>query len=329
MDKPQSVQAADETNKVGLVAGWGSFPIEVAERCIAQGKELYVVAIKGHADPRLEEIATHTKWLGVAKLGGHLRYFSRAGVTEVALAGKLFKDKILHQGWGWMQHFPDLTCLRETSGIFITRSRDGRDDTVLSTVVRAYQKRGINVLPVTQIAPQLLTEEGCLTKRQPTRAQLLDIKFGWEIARQMGGLDIGQSITVKDQMVLGVEAIEGTDALIARTGKLCPRGGFALIKVAKPGQDMRFDVPTVGLRTMHQLVAAGGKTLAIEACKTIMVERDETLKFANAHGLSIVSLTPDAHSQTPLSQTQTSGDANLKANVPAIAPLPRAWRSAA
>lgn len=287
---PDAVDARAVAPRIGLVAGWGRFPIEVAEHCVAQGIEVQVAAVKGHADPDLERLATDLRWFGVAKLGAQLRYFSRAGIKHVTLAGKLFKDRILHQGWGWIQHLPDWHCLRTFSNVYITRSKDARDDTLLTAIVEAYRKRGIQVLPVTQIAPHLLVEQGCLTKRKPTRAQQIDIQFGWDIARCMGGLDIGQSISVKDQMVLGVEAIEGTDALIQRTGKLCPRGGFTLIKVAKPHQDMRFDVPTIGLRTVQQLVAAGGRTLAIEAGRTIMVEREETMAFAYRHGLSIVSL---------------------------------------
>ncbi|MEZ6134944.1 MAG: UDP-2,3-diacylglucosamine diphosphatase LpxI [Pirellulaceae bacterium] len=279
-----------EARKVGLLAGWGSFPVEVAERCVAEGHQVYVVAFKGHADPRLAQLATEIKWMGLLKIGGHMRFFDRVGVRQVAMAGKLFKEKILYHGCGWLAHLPDLTCYRILGDSFVTKRKDTRDDTLLTSVVRAYQRRGMNVLPVTSIAPQLLVEEGCLTRRAPSRSQLLDIHFGWPIARSMGGLDIGQSITVKDQNVLGVEAVEGTDALIARTGKLCPRGGFTLIKIAKPQQDMRFDVPTIGLRTVEQLAAAGGKVLAIEAERTILVDRQATIDFANRHGISIFSL---------------------------------------
>ncbi len=119
---------------------------------------------------------------------------------------------------------------------------------------------------------------------------MLDIEFGWQIARQMGGLDVGQSITVRDQTVLGVEAVEGTDALIARTGQLCPRGGFTLIKVAKPNQDMRFDVPTIGLRTVENVIKAGGTSIAIESHRTILVDREATLAYASQHGVSIIAL---------------------------------------
>lgn len=280
----------NENERIGLVAGWGSFPVEVAQQLRANGKDVYVVALKGHAERRLELLAAKTKWLGVLKLGHHMSFFKEHHITKVVLAGKLFKDKILYHGRGWIDHAPDFTCMRILGGSFVTKTRDGRDDTVLNAVVDAFQQRGMDILAVTEVAPTLLAREAQLTQSKPSKSQLLDIEFGWSIAQQMGGLDVGQSITVKDQVVLGVEAIEGTDALIARTGAICPRGGFTLIKVAKPNQDMRFDVPTIGLRTMEQAVRAGCACIAIEADRTIVVDRDATLQFANQHRLSIVSL---------------------------------------
>lgn len=285
-----SLSPAPDTRKVGLVAGWGSFPIEVAQHCCALGYDVYIAAIKGHADPQLADYAKAMKWFGVARLGGQIQFFQRHGVQHITLAGKLFKDKILFHGLGWIEHSPDWTCLRTLYRSFITRSRDTRDDTVLGAVVDAFTQRNLQVLPATDLAPQLMVDQGCLTRRSPNRREMLDIEFGWQIARQMGGLDVGQSITVRDQTVLGVEAVEGTDALISRTGQLCPRGGFSLIKVAKPKQDMRFDVPTIGLRTIQNLVLAGGRTLAIEAHRTILVDRLQTLEFANRHGVAVIAL---------------------------------------
>jgi len=284
-----AIQANSVAPKVGIVAGWGSFPIEVAEHCHARGYEVYIAAIKGHADPRLRQFAEAMKWFGVAKLGGQLHFFQHHGVQQVTLAGKLFKDKILFHGLGWIEHLPDLTCLRTLYRSFITRSNDTRDDTILSAVAGAFTNRNIQLLPATDLAPQLMVNDGCLTRRTPNRREMLDIQFGWQIARQMGGLDVGQSITVRDQTVLGVEAVEGTDALIARTGQLCPRGGFTLIKVAKPNQDMRFDVPTIGSRTIENVVKAGGTTIAIEAHRTILVDRDHTLALANRHRIAIIA----------------------------------------
>ncbi len=286
-----------KTRKVGIVAGWGSFPVEVAEHCRALGYEVYIAAIKGHADTRLAQYAVEMKWFGVAKLGGQIRFFQQHGVPQITLAGKLFKDKILFHGLGWMEHLPDLTCLRTLYRSFITRSNDTRDDTILGAVAGAFTQRRIQVLPATDLAPQLMVNDGCLTRRAPNRRELLDVQFGWQIARQMGGLDVGQSITVRDQTVLGVEAVEGTDALITRTGKLCPRGGFTLIKVAKPAQDMRFDVPTIGLRTIENVIKAGGTTIAIEAHRTILVDREETLALANRHRIAILAQT-DARAGT-------------------------------
>ena len=310
--------------KVGIVAGWGSFPMEVAEHCRGRGYEVYIAAIKGHADPRLAQFAVKMKWFGVAKLGGQIQFFQRHGVQQITLAGKLFKDKILFHGLGWIEHLPDWTSLRTLYRSFITRSNDTRDDTILGAVAGAFTKRNMQVVPATDLAPQLMVNDGCLTRRTPNRRELLDIEFGWQIARQMGGLDVGQSITVRDQTGLGVEAVEGTDALITRTGELCPRGGFTLVKVAKPKQDMRFDVPTFGLRTIETLVRAGGHTIAIEAHRTILVDREETLAYANKHGVAIIALNvaealvADAASVGPTlaaSATENAGPAKTTAPV--------------
>lgn len=290
---------------VGLIAGWGSFPVEVARQLREDGKQTAIVALKGHADPQLEQLATHYAPLGILKIGSHMRFLSSAGAQTVVMAGKLFKDKILYEGRGWIDHAPDFTCARILGGSFLSKTRDARDDTILTAVTNAYERRGMKVLSINQVAPGLLARDGVLTKRKPSRAQLKDIRFGWQIARQMGGLDVGQSITVKDQVVLAVEAIESTDGLIARTAKLCPRGGFTLIKVAKPDQDMRFDVPTIGARTVEQMVRAGGTTIAIEAHKTILVDRHPTLELADRHQLCIVSLneTPAENALSPARQS--------------------------
>lgn len=292
----------EQTNcgeRIGVVAGWGSFPVEVAQQLRAAGKEVVVVALKDHANEQLNEIGHHVRWFGVLKVGAHLRYLANQGVQKVAFAGKLFKHKILYQGRGWIDHAPDFTCCRLLYRNFITHSRDGRDDTVLTAIVNEYDRRGMRVLTINEVAPSLLVSEGCLTRQGPTRNQQRDIEFGWNIAKQMGELDIGQSMTIKDQIVLGVEAIEGTDALIARSGELCSRGGFTLVKVAKPKQDMRFDVPTVGKRTIEKLAAAGGKVLAIEAHRTILVDREETIQRANQLGVVIISQSQIQSTQVP------------------------------
>lgn len=275
---------------IGLVAGWGRFPVELSQYARARGRRIVVAAIRHHADPVLEPMAEAHRIVGVARLGAQIRFFQQHGVREVLLAGKLFKDRILFHGWGWIGQCPDLTCLSAVYKSFVSRRADQRDDTLLSAVVRAFEAHGMTVIPSAEVAPELMAEEGVLSRRPPNSRERLDIEFGWPIARQMGQVDIGQSIAVRDRTVLGVEAIEGTDALIARTADLCPRGGFSLIKVAKPQQDMRFDVPTIGLRTVENLHRAGGSAIAIEAGRTIFVDREATLQRANQLGIAIVSL---------------------------------------
>lgn len=295
-----------DDKKVGILAGWGSFPVEVAEHLNASGHEVHVAALKGHADRRLEELATKIRWLGVLKIGAQMKFFAQSGVRRIVMAGKLFKEKILFEGRGWISHLPDLTCYQVLGSSFVTKTKDTRDDTLLGAVVNAYGKRGMQILPITDVAPSLLAQEGCLTDRPPNRSTRLDIQFGWDIARKMGELDIGQSITVKDRLVLAVEAIEGTDALISRTGQMCPRGGFTLIKVAKPNQDMRFDVPTIGLQTVRRLAQAGGRAIAVEAGRTIFVDREATLQTANQLGIQIVSLRQSNAGNSSADESQKS-----------------------
>lgn len=285
------------------MAGWGNFPVEIAERCVHEGVELHVVGLNGHADPRLRELADGFQWMGVAKLGGHIRYFRRRGIHQVAFAGKIFKQRLLYQGLGWPMLLPDWTCARTLASIFLTRTKNGCDDTILGSVVEAYKRRGIRIMSIHETAPSLLIGDGVIVGRKLSRSQWADIRFGWSIARMMGGLDIGQSITVIDQLVLGVEAIEGTDGLIQRTGQHCPRGGFTLLKLAKPQQDMRFDVPTIGPGTVQQMASAGGKLIAIESNKTILLERELTLETARRLGVGIVAVSEEvALSSTDLDQ---------------------------
>lgn len=276
--------------RVGIVAGWGEYPIRVAKALRDRDEHVVVAAIKGHADASLSQWAHELRWFGVCKLGAMQRFFLSKDVDRVVLAGKLFKDRILFHGFGWVQHFPDWECVRTMVRPWFSPNSSMADDSLLGAVVDSFQRRGMQVLPGTDYATDLLAEEGVLTKARPSRAIHADIEFGWKIAKQMGGLDIGQSISVKDRTVLAVEAIEGTDACIDRTGVLCPRGYWTLIKVAKPQQDMRFDVPTVGPRTIERMAAAGGRAIAIEAGRTILIDRARTLGLANDHGISIVSL---------------------------------------
>jgi DUF1009 family protein len=271
------------------MAGWGRYPILVAETLRKQGYELYCQGVVGHADPRLADICDKFAWVGLGQVGQAIRFFQRHGVSEATMVGKIHKV-LLFQPWRWLTHFPDLATFRTFAPHFLTKSRSCTDDSLLVALVNMFAAAGIRFAPATDYVPRLLIREGQLTRLEPSASQWKDIRFGWEIAKEMGRLDIGQSVIVKDQAVMAVEAIEGTDQCILRAGDLCRSGGFTVTKVAKPQQDMRFDVPTVGVKTLKNMVAAGGKVLAVEADKTIILDEPDVIKFANQNRLVIVAI---------------------------------------
>ena len=282
-------------NAIGLVAGWGRYPVVVAEALRDSGLRTVCLGVRGHADDAaLRRVCDDFAWVGIGRLGAAVRHFRRHGVTEATMAGK-FHKQILFQPWVWIRHVPDLAAIRHfyqhfTPSGWLGAGRDRKDDTLLGALVEAFASYQITFAPATDYAPELLVKKGQLTRRGLSRGHHKDIQFGWQLAREMGRLDIGQSVAVKDRAVLAVEAIEGTDACIARAGSLCASGGFTVVKVAKPNQDMRFDVPTIGVQTLRSMLAARAAVLAIEAGKTIVVDEKEVIDFANRHKLVIVAL---------------------------------------
>ena len=275
---------------IGLIAGWGRYPVVIAQALKAAGHAVHCVGLKNHADPQLKEICDGYYASGVAHMGRHIGFFRRRGITQATMAGKVFKHKVLFGRWGWMSLIPDLRTMKMFLPLLVARKKDLRDDTLLTIVVDEFARCGIELAPATNFAPDLLVKQGLLTHRAPTAAERADIEFGWQMAKEMGRLDIGQSVAVKGRAVIAVEAIEGTDECIRRAGQFCPQGGFTLVKVAKPQQDMRFDVPTIGIGTIESLLAARGKVLAIEAGKTIVIDQDQVVRLADEHGLSIIAL---------------------------------------
>jgi DUF1009 family protein len=275
--------------KIGLLAGWGRYPIVVAQALREQGHQVFGLGIKDHADPCLAEYCHDYREVGLGKMGAAIRHFRRNGVTQATMLGKIHKVR-LFQKFAILKHFPDWRCLRTFYPHWVTKAKDRRDDTLLAAVVEAFAKDGIHFAPATDFVPELLVKHGKLTGRSPSSGQWKDIEFGWRLAKEMGRLDIGQSVAVKGQAVLAVEAVEGTDECIRRAGNLCPQGGFTVVKVAKPQQDMRFDVPTIGMETMKTLVQAGASVLAIEAEKTIVVDRPQVIEFGKRHKLTIVAV---------------------------------------
>jgi len=281
--------AVDAPRRVGLLAGWGHYPIVLARALKRQGCCVCCLGVKDHADPILAQICDDFTWIGLAKLGHAIRYFRQQAVREACMGGK-FHKMLIYQKWAWLKHLPDLHFLRTFYPHFITARKDQRDDTLLTAIVDAFAAAGIDFRPATDYAPELLVAPGVVAGKSPSYAQHRDMIFGWEIAKEMGRVDVGQSVCVKDRAVLSVEAIEGTDACIRRAGMLCGAGGFTVVKVAKPRQDMRFDVPTVGLGTLESMVVAGGRTLAIEANRTILLDQQRFIDYARSHKIVVVAL---------------------------------------
>ncbi len=289
-----------DSQTVGLVAGWGRYPVVIAEALRRQGQRVVCAGVEGHADPKLEQICHHFRWCGLSRIGTGICFFQKHGVRQATLAGKIFKVR-LFQRQRLFRLFPDWTTLWMVLRML---RRPLKDDPILHEVCQTFANAGITILPATRFAPELLVNFGQLSRRGPSSRQQQDIEFGWQLAKRMGELDIGQSVVVKDGAPLAVEAIEGTDACIRRAGDLCPRGGLVVVKVAKPNQDLRFDMPTIGLQTLQTMVQAGGKVLAVEAGMTIFLDQAEVVDYANRHGLILVALhQQDGHIQLPTPET--------------------------
>ncbi|MBL8889077.1 MAG: UDP-2,3-diacylglucosamine diphosphatase LpxI [Planctomycetaceae bacterium] len=287
---PNTAAIDSPPSRVGLIAGWGDFPITVAKTLQEAGVEVYGALLHGHADPKLEQYCKAVQWSGVARFGGKIRFFNRHRVAHVTMAGKLFKT-VMFRRFAWLHHLPDWHFLRYFYHHFITNRARRNDDELMLTVVKLYQDAGIHMAAATDFAPQLLIGPGQLTGSVLKESEWNDIAYGWQLAKEMGRLDIGQTVAVHRGVALAVEAVEGTDACIERAGQLCRRGGFTLVKVAKPQQDMRFDVPTIGLQTLQNVHAAGGRVIAFEAHKTIVLNQEDVIKFAQKHRMVLIAVT--------------------------------------
>jgi DUF1009 family protein len=264
--------------KLGLIAGNGKFPLIFAEQARKEGYALVAVAHRGETLKELEGLIENVTWIYVGQLGKMIRTFLRAGITEAVMTGGIHKVKFL-------QNFrPDLRGAK-----FLARMKSKDDDALLRGVAEELESDGIKVLDSTLCLSQIVAAEGVLTKRTPRAVEWEDVRFGFRVAKEVGRLGIGQTVVVKKQIVVAVEALEGTDAAIERGGTLA-RSGFVAVKVSKPQQDLRFDVPAVGIETIRRLHEVGGTVLAVEAGKTILLEKDALLEEAESLGISVVAL---------------------------------------
>ena len=265
--------------KVGILAGVGMLPVECAKAAKLQGHEVYVVSLLPETAPALKDYADDYQEISIFKVGKILNYLKKKQVTEVTMIGKVTKELLYAH-----KTLPDFKAMQ-----ILMSLPNRKDDTVMQALVKAVESTGAKVVNQTALIRPLMPPAGTLTKREPTEAELKDMKFGFQMAKEIGRLDVGQTVVVKDLAVMALEAIEGTDACIKRGGELA-RGGAVVAKVAKPQQDNRFDVPAVGRKTLETMIAVGAKALVIEANETLLVERDEVIKLAEANDITIVAM---------------------------------------
>ncbi len=242
------------------------------------GIETVVVAHNGDTDEAIEKEADRTKWVYLGQLGKLIKTFKKAGVQKVVFAGTITKKNV------FKDIRPDIRALN------LWRKLDRRlDDAILRAVAKELESEGMEVISATHLLTDLAAPAGVLTRRSPTKQEMEDIKFGWEIAKRIGELDIGQCVVVKDKVVLAVEALEGTDNAIRRGGEL-GKTGTTVIKICKPNQDLRFDLPSVGLKTIQTMTEVKASVLAIEAGKTLVFDREEALELADKADICVLAI---------------------------------------
>jgi UDP-2,3-diacylglucosamine hydrolase len=263
--------------KIGLIAGNGNFPIAFARAAREKGLHVIAVAHEGETMPELAELVDGIFWIKVGQLGKLIKIFKDQDVSDVLMAGGIKKTRLFDGG------FPDLRAVA-----LLAKMIHKKDDSLLRAVAEELESEGITVRESTLYLDNLLAKPGVLTRRKPSRDEQKDIEFGWQMAKEIGKLDIGQTVVVKDQAVLAVEAIEGTDEAIRRGGGLCGEGAV-IVKICKPQQDLRFDLPAVGIQTVKSMAGVRASCLAIEADRTIVLDREAVVAEADRAGISIVA----------------------------------------
>ena len=268
-----------ETEILGILSGIGHLPVDVAKSAKERGCRIVAIGVVPDIDPELPEVADVYYDIHIGKIGKIISTLKKNNVKIVTMIGKVTKEILYKKG---AIIIPDMRAIKILSSV-----PDRKDDTIMNAIVAELQSEDIFVMDQTYLIKPLMPGPGVLTKRQPTPEELADMDFGYKMAKEIGRLDIGQTVVVKNMAVMAVEAIEGTDACILRGGKL---GKDAVVaKTAKPAQDDRFDVPGVGTKTIQSMIESGCKALVIEAGHTLLTEREAVIKLADEHGITIVS----------------------------------------
>jgi len=266
--------------KIGLIAGNGTFPIAFAKAAKEKGLQVVAVAHEGETLQELAQCVDAIFWIKVGQLGKLISIFKEQDVHDVLMAGGIKKTRLFKGG------MPDLR-----GAALLAKMLYKKDDSILRAVASELESEGITVRESTLYLDNLLAPAGVLTKRKPSKDEQKDIEFGWEMAKEIGRLDIGQTVVVKDQAVLAVEAIEGTDEAIRRGGRLCGEGAV-VVKICKPQQDLRFDLPATGTQTIRTMEEVKATCLAVEAGKAIIFDREAVIAEAERAGITIVGVAP-------------------------------------
>lgn len=278
-----SVQQVGRAGVIGVIAGGGQFPRLFIEAARETGRKTIVVGFKGETTDEVATAADCFCWVKLGQLGKVIRFFKKNSVAETVFLGTITKTRI----------FRDVFF--DIKGLSLWRKIDRRhDDAILRAVAGVLEKEGIEVVESTRYLERLLFPQGILTRKRPDEKQQKDIAFGWKMAKAIGALDIGQCVVVRNGTVLAVEAIEGTDAAILRGGRL-GKEKVVVVKVHKPGQDVRFDLPATGVQTIKSIQQAGGAVLAVEAGKSLLFDSAQVIAEAERHDIVVVGITEDAN----------------------------------
>jgi len=264
--------------KFGLIAGNGRFPFMVVQGARKSGAQLVVAAIREETDPEIESLADTVKWVGIGQLGRMIRFFKDEGVDKAIMAGQVKHVQIFSRA------VPDARMLK-----VLLKLPRRNTDSLIGAIANELQTEGIELVDSTYFLQDSLPHVGVLTRRQPDKHEREDIDYGLELARGIAHFDLGQTIVIRSKACVAIEAMEGTDETVRRAGRLVKRG-LTVVKLAKPNQDMRFDVPVVGVPTLDAMIDAGATCLCITAGKTLMFERDEMIRMANEKKIAIVAV---------------------------------------
>ena len=272
-------------NTLGLIAGGGRLPFLVATGARQAGLRVICVGLGDNPDPALVDSVDSFTTVSLARPGTWIRALRRHGVSRSIMVGGVAKSR-LHTSWRIFRYLPDWRAIR----IYYWRlhGRGIQTDLFLGALADELATGGITLEDSTTYCQDHLANSGVMTKRQPGRQSQDDIQYGWQIVKKLGELDIGQAVIVKEKEVIAVEGIEGTAEMIKRAGRFCKAGGWTLIKTAKPNQDMRFDVPCIGPETIRDVAENNGRNIVIEAGKTIIIDKPDTLALANTLGIAVV-----------------------------------------